>query len=396
MIYLDNAATTKIDASVFKTMLPYLRENYGNPGALYKLGRDAKNAINLARSQVANLFGAEPENIIFTSSGSEGNNLVIKGLADHLKSIGKTHILVSAVEHDSVLEAANSLIKQGFYVEQVPVTREGYVQTETVEKLLRPETGLVSVMHSNNETGACNPVSEIAGICRKRDVLFHTDCVQAAGFYCINMKETGADFATISAHKIHGPKGAGAICAMNPGLLSSQISGGGSQEFGLRAGTENVAAIVGFGAACTKASRIREQQLFVSTLKQRFFLTFFQKLRESGADKLIAVNGPSATEPGKVLSLCVRGIDAQSLILMADTCGLCVSAGAACCSGENTPSHVLTAMGISDEDARSSVRISFSYANSTEREAVEAAEILAGCVKTLLSRTLTGFCEVCI
>lgn len=219
MIYLDNAATTQMDERVLEAMMPYLTTEYGNAGTLYKFGRAANEAVQKARAQVAALINAEPEQIIFTSGGSEANNLVFRGLKDYLKSIGKTHILVSAVEHDSVLRAAESLIKDGFHVEYIPVSNECRVSPAVIGDALRADTGLVSVMFANNETGAINPIEDIGTICMKRGILFHTDCVQAAGCYPIDVVKIGCDFLSVSSHKIHGCKGIGALYArISPNL----------------------------------------------------------------------------------------------------------------------------------------------------------------------------------
>lgn len=219
MIYLDNAATTQMDERVLEAMMPYLTTEYGNAGTLYKFGRAANEAVQKARAQVAALINAEPEQIIFTSGGSEANNLVFQGLKDYLKSIGKTHILVSAVEHDSVLRAAESLIKDGFHVEYIPVSNECRVSPAVIEDALRADTGLVSVMFANNETGAINPIEDIGTICMKRGILFHTDCVQAAGCYPIDVVKIGCDFLSVSSHKIHGCKGIGALYAKDKSKL---------------------------------------------------------------------------------------------------------------------------------------------------------------------------------
>lgn len=241
MIYLDNAATTQMDERVLEAMMPYLTTEYGNAGTLYKFGRAANEAVQKARTQVAALINAEPEQIIFTSGGSEANNLVFRGLKDYLKSIGKTHILVSAVEHDSVLRAAESLIKDGFHVEYIPVSSECRVSPAVIEDALRADTGLVSVMFANNETGAINPIEDIGTICMKRGILFHTDCVQAAGCYPIDVVKIGCDFLSVSSHKIHGCKGIGALYTKDKSKLTPIVYGGSEQEFGLRGGTENVA-----------------------------------------------------------------------------------------------------------------------------------------------------------
>ena len=387
MIYLDSAATTRMDDRVFGAMAPYMIELYGNPGTLYKLGRSAKEAVDLARAQVASLLGANQEQIIFTSGGSEANSLVFGGLVNYLQKTGKTHILVSEIEHDSVLEASSELIKHGFCVDKIPVTHEGIVSPDAVSALLRPDTGLISVMLMNNETGAQQPVWRIAGLCKQHGILLHTDCVQAAGCYRLRVEELGCDFASISSHKIHGPKGIGALYARDKSLLTPLIHGGSDQEFGLRGGTENVPGIVGFGKACAiEASEIGENAIEISKLRNLFYTQLTMQLKKRGLDGCIHVNGPfdAAWEytPGKTLNLRIDGVDGETLLLMLDGEGVCVSAGSACRSHEAEPSRVLTAMGLSKEEARSSLRVSFSRMNTPD-EMFDAAVIFADCIAAL-------------
>lgn len=389
MIYFDNAATTQMDEQVLEAMMPYLTTEYGNAGTLYKFGRAANEAVQKARAQVAALINAEPEQIIFTSGGSEANSLVFGGLKDYLKHIGKTHILVSAIEHESVLRAAESLIKDGFYVEYLRPHRDGTVSAQEVESAITPATGLVSVMYANNETGAINPVNEIGAICIEHGVLFHTDCVQAAGCHPIDVGKIGCDFLSVSSHKIHGPKGTGALFVKDKNVLTPIIFGGAEQEFGLRAGTENVASIVGFGAACEiSTKRLCEDCAWVSTLKQRFYMALIEALRKNGHEDIVRVNGPSILTPGKALNLCLRGVDGQTLLLMLDGKDICISAGSACNSHEDKPSHVLTAMGLTEDEARSSVRISFSRMNTAD-EVVTATNIIASCIEILANEGAT-------
>ena len=385
MIYLDNAATTQIDKRVLDAMMPYLTTQYGNAGTLYKFGRNAGEAAKQARAQVAEFINAKPEQILFTSSGSEANSLVFQGLKEYLKSIGKTHILVSVIEHDSVLKAAHSLIKDGFYIEYLPAYSDGRVFAQSVEDAITPKTGLVSVMYVNNETGAVNPIEEIGTICMKRGILFHTDCVQAAGCHPIDVEKIGCDFLSISSHKIHGPKGVGALFAKEKSMLTPIIFGGAEQEFGLRGGTENVAGIVGFGMACEISTKsLHEDCIWVSTLKQRFYMALTDALKKNGCAEIVHTNGSSVISPGKTLNLCLRGIDGQTLLLMLDGKSICISAGSACRSHEAEPSHVLKAIGLSDEEALSSVRITIGHQN-TEEEIIEAAKIITALVDRIRS-----------
>lgn len=383
MIYLDNASTTPIDRRVLESMMPYLTTQYGNAGTLYKFGRAANEAIQNARAQVSRFVGASNGSIIFTSGGSESNNLVFRGVKEYLKRIGRTHVLVSAVEHDSVLRAAESLIKEGFDVGYIPVQGDGSVSLTALEGLLRPDTGLVSVMYVNNETGAVNPVCDIGSLCMKHGVLFHTDCVQAAGCHAIDAVEIGCDFLSVSSHKIHGPKGVGALYVKDVTTITPLIYGGAEQEYGLRGGTENVAGIVGFGRACElSAAQLQEDKTYVSSLKQRFVTELTDALKERGMDGIIHINGGSIMAPGKTVNLRIDGVDNESLILMLDNKEICISAGSACQSHESNPSHVLTAMGLTMEEARSSVRVSFSRMNTME-EIIEAAQTIAGFIGVL-------------
>ena len=396
MIYLDNAATTQIHPEVLEAMMPYLKNEYGNAGTLYGLGRNAANAITHARQQVADFIGASPEQIIFTSGGSEANNLVFKGVKSYLEKIGKKHIIVSAVEHDSVLKAAYSLckphthpcpmseIKDEFYTQLLNVNTSGIIDLELLQGLLDDDkVGLVSVMYVNNETGAVNPIKKIGAMCKARGILFHTDCVQAAGCHAIDVEDFQCDFLSMSAHKIHGAKGTGALFVKNKDVLTSLISGGATQEFGLRGGTENVAGIVGFGKAC---EIIRNDFTTYRTAPQAFKRLFFWQLKEEltkyGLENIVHVNGACAISPGKTLNLRFENVDGETLLLMLDAKGIYVSAGSACRSHESKPSHVLLEMGLSADEARDSIRISFSAMNNSD-EVKEAAVEFANCISIL-------------
>lgn len=388
MIYLDNASTTKMDDRVLDAMMPYLTESYGNAGTLYELGRRSADAVAVARKQVADMIGASPEQIIFTSGGSEANNFVFAGLSDYLLSVGKTRIVTSQIEHDSVLKAASKMcIKDRFDVSFVAPSPNGRVENnDTLRSLVSDKhTGLVSIMHTNNETGISNPVGAIGEICREHGVLFHTDCVQAAGCADLNVDALRCDFLSLSSHKIHGAKGVGALYARDKSLLSPIISGGHEQEFGLRGGTENVAGIVGFGKACEiiRQHRVRAAD-YIGWLRQELYNLIKAKLERRGLGAILHLNGDVnlTTDDGKTMSVRFDGVDAETLLLMLDAYGVCVSAGSACRSHEQEPSHVLLAMGISPEDARNSIRLSVSRMNTIE-EIERAAEIIADCVATL-------------
>ena len=379
MIYLDNAATTQIDLVVLEAMWPYLATEYGNPGGLYGLGRNANDAVQTAREKVAQFIKASPEQVIFTSGGSEANNLVFHGIKDYLKRQGKTHILVSAIEHDSVLKAAQSLEREGFTVELIPpLLGVATIAVEDIRPMLRPETGLVSVMYANNETGDISNVADIGRECHAAGILFHTDCVQAAGCLELDVDAFSCDFLSVSAHKIHGPKGMGALFVRDKSLLTPLIYGGSSQEFGLRGGTENVAGIVGFGKACELAQEHLHDEADAAHVFRKAIAEAIRDKRIRG----IHVNGaPHEKRIRKTLSISVDGIDAQTLLLLLDANGVCASAGSACCSHDNVPSHVLTAIGLTEKQARETLRFSFSRMTST-KEAEEAAAIFIRCVES--------------
>lgn len=310
MIYLDNAATTKMAPEVLNEMMPYLTEEYGNAGTLYGLGRTAADAIKNAREQISALFGCTPDHVIFTSGGSESNNTVFKGLRHKLKERGTTHLVVSAIEHDSILRAAEMLTKDGFHITYIKPSSDGCISPKAVETAIHEDTGLVSIMFVNNETGAVNDINEIGRICRQNEVLFHTDCVQAAGQYPLAVYKNDVDFASVSSHKIHGPKGVGALFVREKSLLPL-VCGGAEQEFGLRGGTENVAGIVGIGKAAEMAvSNMRDDMIAISVMKQKFYMALMGTFHELGlAPGCVHVNGQPVIEPGKILNLRFNGID---------------------------------------------------------------------------------------
>lgn len=334
---------------------------------------------------------------MFTSGGSEGNNMVFSyGMKCMLEKAGKKHVVISQIEHDSVYESATHMfastgkanIKDDFYTHFIHTKQDGTIDVKHLEELLNTDEsiGLVSVMYVNNETGAVNPINHIGEMCKERGILFHTDCVQAAGCHAIDTNLIGCDYATISGHKIYAPKGIGAIYVRDKSMARSLIYGGSNQEFGLRGGTENVASIVGLGKACDIiCSDFGAQRVTVSLLKRLFYENVISGLKEYGIDERVHVNGASVGDVGKTLNLRIEDIDSETLLLMLDAKGVCISAGSACHSHKSDPSRVLTSMGLSDDEARDSVRISFSSMN-TPVEVEEAAlrtvyEILTG--KTL-------------
>lgn len=385
MVYLDNAATTQIDPKVLEAMLPYLKDDFGNPGSKYSLGRTAREAVEKSRQQVADFLGCDPDQIVFTSGGSEANTMAILGISRRLGDFGRTHIVCSKTEHKSSLKAVHALTKSGFDATYICGREAGRVTESTVKEALRPETGLVVSMHTNNETGVCNNIEELSVLCREKNIQLHVDAVQAAGFYDLNMsgiEMSGVGTLSVSSHKIHGPKGVGALFVRNPKSLDPLVFGGAQQEHGLRGGTENVPGIVGFGLACELAqNEMKEAATQISLIRQRFFFLLKESLREYQG--VLSANGSSAMDRGRILNIRLDGVDAETLLMMLDARGVFVSAGSACNSMEHEPSHVLTSIGLSPEQARSSIRVSFCK-NTLEEDAVFAALQIADCAKSLL------------
>lgn len=377
-------------------MIPYLKENYGNPGSLHDMGRKSACAVASARENVASLINAEPNQIIFTSGGSEANNMVFSGTKDYLIRNGKTHIITTPIEHDSILRTVSEIYNdhysredesQLFKVQYVRPRRYSSVRSNAVIKKIKKDllTGLVSVMHTNNETGISNHISKVGLYCEQNGVLFHTDCVQSASCRLIDVKELHCDYLSLSSHKIHGPKGVGALYVRDKRTLSPIIYGGSEQEFGLRGGTENVASIVGFGMACKILKRDRfEDFQYISRLKRLLYIKIKNQMHDAGLGERIHINGKvDLSDYGKIINLSFDGVDAETLLMMLDARGICVSAGSACTSRESEPSHVLLAMGIDAERARSSLRFSVSKMNTVE-EIEKASKIIVDCVKLLL------------
>ena len=392
MIYLDNAATTRIDNKVLNNMMPYLRDEFWNPGSFYSKGRSTRDAISKSRASVANFVGAENGgSILFTSSGTEANNLAINSGVCHsfINCDEETpHIIVSSIEHDSVLKTIRALSNvRKFDLSVLAANRYGMIEPNTLLSEIKPNTKFVSVMYVNNETGTVNPVDKIGKICSDMGIMFHTDAVQAAGSLPIDVNKIGCDLLSISSHKIHGPKGAGALYVRDLSIITPIIIGGTEQEYGYRGGTENVAGIIGFGTACGLLTneRVREASFHTSLLKQLFYTTLHDGLENAGLSDILHVNGRPVTESGKILNIRLDGIDAETLILLLDNMGIFVSAGSACRSLESEPSHVLIAMGLTPDQARSSIRISFSEYN-TKDDAWNAAVAVTECVSSLIAR----------
>jgi len=384
MIYLDNAATTKIDPEVLKKMFPYLTEYYGNSESLYGLGRDAANAVDEARKNVAEYLGTSENHIIFTSGASESNNLIFEGL---VKSVGNPAIIISSIEHESVIGSAQASFNN-IYVAK-PTCREGIVTFDSVKDEIdrcRDDGNnvvLVSVMHTNNETGVKNDVEQIGEYCENEGILFHSDCTQAAGSCPLNVDKLHCDFLSFSGHKIHAPKGTGVLYVRNFDTIKPIIHGGDHQEFGYRGGTENVAGIVGLGEACKLLTEHgKEYSAKIASLRDEFYDSLMKSAESLCISHIIHINGDIKHNGGKTINLRFDGIDGETLAIMLDSVGVEVSTGSACRSHVSTPSYVLTSMGITDDDARNSIRVSFSRMN-TFKEVKEAANIIARCASAL-------------
>jgi len=369
--YLDHNATAPLEATVLEAMLPYLREHFGNPSSVHRHGRRARAAIDGAREQVAALVNAHPSQVVFTSGGTEANNLAIKGVA---ASHRPGRILIGVTEHPSVAESAESLIEKGWQVERLPVDREGMLQRDALITQTRKGAALLSVMYANNETGAVQNVAAVAEIARANGALLHTDAVQAAGKLPLDFGVCGAHLLSMSAHKIGGPKGVGALIADKAVELKPLLHGGG-QEKERRSGTENVAGIVGFGAAAALVQeRLAAYSLRVARLREQL---------ENGLRALegIEIFSQQARRVPNTSCFGVHGMDGETLVLNLDRQGFAVSSGSACASGSADPSPVLLAMGVDRELARGGLRVSLGWSN-TEAD-VEAflaafAKVLAG------------------
>lgn len=359
-VYADNAATTAVSEEVLEAMLPFYKEAYGNPSSLYGLGQEAKAKLEEARAAVARCLGAKPQEIFFTSCGSESDNWAIKGAAyAQLKKHGKNHIITSAFEHHAVLHTCQALEKEGFTVTYLPVHRDGLVRPEEVEAAITDKTALVTIMYANNEIGTIQPIPEIGAVCKKRGVLFHTDAVQAIGNVHIDVKEQGIDMLSLSGHKLHAPKGVGALY-VRLGTQLQNLVDGGAQERGKRAGTENVAQIVGLATAMERAC---------ATIDQR--VARLAPMRDKLIDGLLKIersrlNGDRQHRlPGNV-HFCFQGVEGESLLLMLDMQGVSASSGSACTSGSLDPSHVLLSIGLPHGVAHGSLRLSFGDYNTME------------------------------
>jgi len=372
-IYADNAATTKMSPAAIEAMLRCMENEYGNPSSLYSLGQAAKETLEKARAEVAAVIGADPEEITFTSGGSEADNQALRSAAALGKRAGKTHIISTAFEHHAILHTLKALEAEGFTVTLLPVHENGLVRPEELEAAIRPETCLVTVMYANNEIGTVQPIPALGAICRAHGVPFHTDAVQATGHLPIDVGEQNIDMLSASAHKFHGPKGVGFLYARR-GLRLTNLIEGGAQERGKRAGTENVPGVVAMAAALTEsAAHMEENAAHMRALRDKLI---------AGLSEIphAALNGDAENRlPGNV-NFCFEGIEGESLLLLLDDRGICASSGSACTSGSLDPSHVLLAIGRKHDVAHGSLRLTIGetataeeidYLSSNVKEVVE-------------------------
>lgn len=364
LVYLDNAATTKPAAAVVEAMLPFLTEEFGNPSGLYALATSNKKAVNQARRQLAALLSCDHREIFFTSGGTESDNWALIGVAEQLESKGK-HIITSSIEHHAVLHSCDYLKKRGFEVSYLPVGEDGMINPKSLVRAMRDDTILVSVMYANNEIGTIQPIAELCKIAHERGALFHTDAVQAVGQIPINVKELGVDLLSMSAHKLHGPKGVGALY-IKEGTKLQNFQHGGAQERGRRAGTENVPAIVGLGKAAELATeRLAEEKKSGGVTEQ-------QRLRDYLIERVLTeipyarLTGHRTQRlPGNA-SFCFQFTEGEALLILFDMDGICASSGSACTTGSREPSHVLTAIGLPPEVTRGSIRLTLSHETTQE------------------------------
>lgn len=374
-IYMDNAATTPLKLEVLDAMMPYLTEEYGNASSIYATGRDAKRALDEARQTVADALGAKVNEIYFTSCGSEADNWAIQGVAYANKNRGR-HIISSQIEHHAVLHTLQYLEKQGFEVTYLPVDEYGLVRPDDLKDAIRPDTILITIMYANNEIGTIEPIDELAQIAREHKIPFHTDAVQAVGHMPINVKELGVDLLSLSAHKLYGPKGVGALYIKN-GVKLDNFLHGGAQERGRRAGTENVAGIVGLAKAIELATAdIDENMARLTALRDKLI---------SGIQAQIPycrLNGHPAKRLCNNVNFSFEFIEGESLLLMLDMKGVAASSGSACTSGSLDPSHVLLAIGLKHEIAHGSLRLSIGDF-TTEEDIDYVLEVLGPIVQRL-------------
>ena len=381
MIYLDNAASTQIHNDALNSMLPYLKEQYGNPSSIHRYGRLTRKAIHKARKQIASLINADPAEILITSGGTESNNTALVGISSQFPD---SQIITSSIEHDAILEPCKKLNSKGFQVDYLPVDKSGMINIEDLKNMISKKTSLVSVMFGNNEVGTIQPISEITKICHENNVFFHTDAVQAVGKLPVDVKKLDVDLLSISSHKLYGPKGVGALY-IKDGVKIDPIILGGGQEFRLRSGTENVASIVGFGQACEIAqNHLIENISLVKKLQTILVKKVLDEIPE------VTFNGHSESRLTNNAHFTFLGVNGEDLIIKLDEYGIAASTGSACSVNTQKASHVLESMGFSLEQITGSLRLTVGIFN-TENEINETVDILKKVVEEL--RAVSPFKE---
>ena len=374
MIYFDNNATTSLDPDVLEAMLPFLRENYGNPSSAYSFGKRVAQAVHHAREQLADLLGCEPSELIFTSCGTESDNSAIQSAIQ--LDPDRRHLVTSKVEHSAIVKHAETLARRGYEVTWLSVNSDGLIDLRELENAIRPDTAIVSLIWANNETGVLFPIEEAAAICRAKGTLFHTDAVQAVGKIPIDLRKSSIQFLSLSGHKLHAPKGVGALYVNRRTRFNPYLIGGG-QENKKRGGTENTASIVGLGVAAELAGvHLSEENAQVRALRDAFEEGILNRIPN------VQVNGHRTLRLPNTSNLAIEGIDSEGMLMLLDQKGICCSAGSACTAGSLEPSHVLRAMGCSTDRARGSLRFSFSRLN-TQEEVRQALEIVPRLVEKL-------------
>ncbi|MCS7134732.1 MAG: cysteine desulfurase NifS [Candidatus Pacearchaeota archaeon] len=373
-VYLDHAATTPLAKEVLEAMEPFFSEKFGNASSLHFFGREARDAIEKARNEIAKFINAKPAEIIFTSGGTESDNLALKGVAFASKDKGN-HIITTKIEHPAILETCKWLEKQGFKITYLPVTKEGLVEPESVEKAITKDTILVSVMHANNEIGTIQPIEEIAKICKKHKVLFHTDAVQTFGKLDIDVKKMNVDLLSASAHKIYGPKGVGLLYVSKDVKIEALQHGGGHEQ-NIRSGTENVAGIVGFAAAVKLMQKLGKKEQERERKLRDLLISKILEIKDS------RLNGSKEKRLPNNVNVSFKGVEGEALLLRLDQEGFAVSTGSACSSRSLEPSHVLIAIGLKPEEAHGSLRITLGK-DTTEQDIEKFLNVLPKIVASL-------------
>lgn len=380
-MYLDHNATTPVDPAVADAMAATLREEFGNPSSVHAFGQRTKALLDTARASVAALLGGDPAEVVFTAGGTEADVLAVRGAAEALEPSGRRHIVASPVEHEAVIQTVKALARRGWEISWLPMDASGVVDPDDLAALVTDRTALVSVMHANNEIGTIQPIAELARIAHARGALFHTDAVQSAGKIPVSARELDVDLLSVSAHKLHGPKGAGALWIRRGTRLVAQMTGG-RQERNRRAGTENVPALVGFGVAARQAlARLESETPHIAALRDRLEAGILARVPDTH------VNGAGSPRVPNTTNIGFRGIEAESLVIALDLEGVAASTGSACSSGTLEPSHVLKAMGLPAHDTQNAIRFSLGHGNTVE-EIDAVIDLLPALVDRL--RTITA------